>query len=256
MNYLDYEVLKNRKNEFTKEEKEACFEVLEQLIKLNLIANKEGLLAMEEHAHDNDLGKETLTAQCYKDAILHVVDGNDPKNVEMYLSNDVVFYGADTFQGYLCYLMMKGILSIQAGESRCTLNEILQHCLPFSLREEARERLDAAVTEYRNDLRTRHMEAVDHWYPKKSKHPFLPVVADKLAALDDSELEYFVQRAEAEDMMMLLAYMPEGLRVKMLKHAPETVQEQFFDKIQYFSQEDLSKLLCSVMASLKEYRYV
>ena len=253
MNYLDYEVLKNRNKEFTEEEKENCFAILEQLIKLNLIAQKEGLLAMEEHAHNNELEKETLTADCYKDAILHVVDGNDPENVELYLSNDIVFYGADTFQGYLCYLMMKGILSIQAGESRCTLQEKLRHCLPLSMREEARERLDAAVTEYREELRTRHMEAVDHWYPKKSKHPFLPIVADKLMALSGGELEHFVQRTGLEEMMMLLAYMPVGLRVKLLKQAPESVQEKFFDKIQYFSQEDLSKLLCSVMSALKNY---
>ena len=253
MDYLDYEVLKNRKNAFNEEEKERCFELLAQMIKLNLIANKEGLLAMEEHAYKNELEKQSITAECYKDAIVHVVDGNDPKNVELYLSNDIMFYGADTFQGYLCYLMMKGILSIQAGEGLPALREILQHCLPFSLREEARERLDAAAREYREALRTRHMESVDHWYPKKSKHPFLSVVSDKLMTLTDMEMDEFVKRAELEEMMMLLAYMPEVLRVKLLKHAPESVQEKFFDKIQYFSQEDLSKLLCSVMSALKNY---
>lgn len=254
MNYLEYEVLKNRKKDFTEEEKESCFEILKQLIKLCLIAKKEGLLAMEEHAHNNELEKESLTADCYKDAILHVVDGNDPKDVELYLSNDIVFYGADTFQGYLCYLIMKGILSIQAGDNQCTLKEKLQHCLPFSLREEASERTDEAMAEYREGLRTKHMEEMDYWYPKKSKHPFLPIVVDKLSSLADDELEHFVQRAEPEEMMMLLAYVPEGLRVKLLRCATESVQEMFFDKIQYFAQEDLSKLLCSVMASLKGYR--
>ena len=181
-------------------------------------------------------------------------NGNEPKYVEMYLSNDIVFHGADTFQGYLCYLIMEGVLAIQAGDSRCTLQEKLQHCLPFSVREEARERIEEAVAEYHGDLRTRHMEEMDYWYPKKSKHPFISVVADKLTALTDDEVEHFVQHADLEDMMMLLAYMPEGLRVKLLKHASETVQEKFFDKIQYFSAEDLSKLLCSVMSALKEYR--
>lgn len=251
MNYLDYEVLKNRKDITLEEEKEKCFEVVEQLVELSMIAHKEGLLAMDEYA--DVLSDETIPERYYKDAILLVCDGNDPEFVEQFLSNDIVFYGTETFDGYLCYLIMKGILAIQAGDNYTMLREKLKHSLPFSLREEAANRVEETVTEYREELRNRRKEEVDRFYPKKTKNPFLPVVIEKLYCLSETELQHFLKQAELNDVLILLSYSPESLRVSMLNNVPDSIKNTFFEEVRYFTNEEVSKALCTVMSSLKNY---
>ena len=115
-------------------------------MELSLIAKEEGLLAMEEYAFC--FGKDVITDAYFRDAIIHVVDGCDPKDVELFLSNDLLFYGADTFQGYLCYLIMQGVLSVQAGDSHALLMEKLLHCLPYEVREEAQECIEEVRRNY------------------------------------------------------------------------------------------------------------
>jgi len=252
MDYLEYEVLKNRKGDFSEEEKEQCFQLLEELIKLSLIRKRSGLLAMEEQAHKNELKKGSQVAEFYRDAIIHVVDGNDTKDLALYLSNDLVFYGAKSFRGYLCYLIMKGMLSIRSGDSKSTTQEILKHCLPFSMREEAKERMEKAAGEYQEPMPEFRPPEIENWLPKRTKNPFLKKALSRLGDLSDEELEQFVNRAKMDEMLVLLDYSPASLRKRLLKYASETVKEKCCEENEDYSTEELSKLFCSVMASLKK----
>lgn len=249
MNYLEYELLKNRDKEFTKEEQEECFAVIEYLTKLNLVALREGLLALEEYV--SELEDESIANRFMKEAVLHASDGVAPENLEMFLSRDIVFYGADTFQGYLCYLIMKGIRMIQAGYSCCMLEKFIKHCLPFSLREEAVAKMNAITENHKLEWNSLNKESVENWTPKETDNLLFQVVLDKLYEISDDILQKYVQSAKQQEFTILLAYVPKSLRNHMLTYASPTVKESILANEQVVTNEEISKVFCSVLSSLK-----
>ena len=166
MNYLDYVVLNSMRGNCTKEEEGRCYQVLEMLTKLLLTGKKEGLLAMEDMAFR--LPEEGVEG-FFREGILYTVDGHDPSELERFLSNEIVLMGAETFDGYLRYLFMRGILAVQQGYSECLFYREMLSYLPLSMREEGEERMRETARQFLAQVRKKRMEELDRYYPRSTK---------------------------------------------------------------------------------------
>lgn len=249
MDYLAYTVLENRRKGFSQEEAEQCYAVLERLATLQLIAKKEGLLALEEYGCELD--KKDAVLQFLKDCLLLIVDGSDPEDVEQILSKRIVFHGTDTFRAYLEYVILSGGLMIQAGKHERILLDSLLSCVPEECREEADRRMENARDSYRSELRNRNMSNIKRWYPRKSNNPFLPIVIDKLNRIDDDEMKHLLEWMDFTDILILLTYVPEGIRTRMLNQAVPEVGMCFFEEVHYYTDEEVARMLRAVMTTVQ-----
>lgn len=249
MNYLDYVILSNTKETYTKEETEECYRTLEMLAELLMTGKKEGLLAMEETACQ--LSEEGVEG-FFRKGIIYMVDGHDPLELERFLSNEIVLLGGESIDGYLRYLFMRGLLAIQQGVSECLFYREMLSYLPLFMREEGEERMREAARQFRAKIRKRRMAELDRCYPRSTKSPYLPIIVEKVSGLSDEDLKRLLFTVRLEDDLILFSYVPEGLRTRMFRVAPEAALESFLEEPHYFSQEELDQAWLKVMTTLNK----
>ncbi len=124
------------------------FDTLETIKQCSMVARREGLLTLEEHAYEIDDSFPGVKYLRYM--IMLVVDGTDPKRLEevcycRYCSSKLSDYSA------LQYLMMlAGILDIQNQENPRVIEEKIKYMLPEELTEEYIRRQEETKEEWRN----------------------------------------------------------------------------------------------------------
>ena len=124
--YFDYFAVLQRENSFTDEEKEACLETVELMLKLSDIAHQRGVSALLE-------AKEESSLPFYKIGIRLAGNGWDPELVANLLDNyirEVSPKGVDLLNRML---MRVGFVAILCGESTPLVKERLMSYLGETL---------------------------------------------------------------------------------------------------------------------------
>ena len=214
------------------------------VLRISYIARKDGLLAMEDYA--NELLKDAKCSaqdRFFCDGILLVVDGTDPEYVEEMLSARILVDGADTFSGYLKYLIMKGLLCVQRGEHPRMIENKLFCFIPEQHREVIRENVEEQRRTYEvGDIQ----KILDFWKNFKRKeinHPFLSLFETEFMALDDEKAGYFRLRLYTDAFNTLVTYCHDDVRERLLAGSgPESLQHHA-ETLYRVEDEDLTPVL-------------
>lgn len=241
MDYMVYVMAEYAKHGFAEEEKARCYEMLKRLPVYLLAAQKEGLLHLEEIAWE--IPETDAVNKFLRKAILMIVDGTDPDMVKDAMGREIVFLGTETFEAYLCYLALQGVLAIQLGYSRYLFNEILIGCIQPDFREEARGVLEDAELKYVENLRARHFAELPGKKPRKSENPYLSLVMDGVSRLNEEDFLSVINALSGTMLIILMDYAPEELRTKLLENVPQTVWERYLEDVNFTTEEELSETL-------------
>ena len=126
--------------EVTMQNKEKIMDAYKRAIKLERIARREGLLALEYEAEL--MSKENPLCNELTEMIEMVVDGTEPSIIEELVT--IKFFAVYNYTGIdalLYYLYARSILMIQAGMSPYLIEELFNAVLPNELLEFKRERI-------------------------------------------------------------------------------------------------------------------
>lgn len=249
MDYLDY-VMAMKAKTLSAEEKEQSGYVLSKLVELLLGAKKEGLLHLEDAAWE--IPETTPVNRFMRKAILMVVDGTDPEVVKTVMEREIVYMGTDTFDGYLAYVALQGVIAIQLGYSESLFNDVLVHCFLPNDREEVMELLVREEQEYMRELRARHLMEIPKRLPHHSGNPYLPHIMASLERLEEESFFKLVNDLRSNVLMILLEYAPEALRTRLLEAVPEPVWQLFLESYPYSNEEELSEALLITAEKLNE----
>ena len=249
MDYLDY-VMATRTKTLSAREKEQSEYILSKLVELLLGAKKEGLLHLEDLAWE--IPEITSVNRFIRKAISLVVDGVDPEVLRQVMGREVVYMGTETFEGYLAYVALQGVITLQLGYSESLFNDVLVHCFLPNDREEVRELLEEKEREYMKELRARHLVELPKRLPHRSENPFLPHVMASLERLEEERFFKLVNDLRSNVLMILLEYASEALRTRLLEAVPEPVWQLFLESYSYSNEEELSEALQITAQKLNE----
>ncbi len=118
-----------------REGEEACrlADAVTSIMELSYIAQMKGLLALEGEAVN-------VSSEFLKLLIMLVVDGTDPAIIVEIGSNQYWVSAPEGAQAMIDYMYLRGMIAIQSGERRSTLEELLLSLMPFEQRKEYKER--------------------------------------------------------------------------------------------------------------------
>lgn len=129
---LDNLVLKNAKSYFESKENnnlQMVVNAISVILDMSYTARREGLLELEHYAA-TEL-KSTNRAHAFaKRAVMLIVNGTEPEVMQDILSRKIMIEGAETFVGYVYYIVMHGMLLVQMGMHPLLIKEELCGCIP------------------------------------------------------------------------------------------------------------------------------
>ena len=249
MDYLDFIMAKQVKRLSAKEKEQSDY-VLATLVELLLGAKKEGLLHLEETAWE--IPETTPVNRFIRKAVLMVVDGTDPDVVKQVMEREIVYMGTESFDGFLAYMALQGIIAMQLGYTRYLFNDVLVFCFLPGDREEVREFLEENEHKYMEDLRVRHLVELPKRFPHHSNNAFMPHIMVSLERLDDASFDKFVNNLRSKELLILMEFAPEALRTRFLEAVPEPVWQLFLEEYPYTKEDELSEALQIVAQKLNE----
>lgn len=140
INNVDFAVLSAAPKTLTEEEKSVLLYVVALIMRVSHTARRYGLLEVEPIIEE--LPTDTYYDRFAKKAIVLVVDGFDPEFFEELLDTEILLTGVDSFEAYIYFIIKKGMLAVQSGESPYALRKRFVSCIPMCLREAAEEYTD------------------------------------------------------------------------------------------------------------------
>lgn len=207
--------------------------VLVEILRLSNIARREGLLALEEYA-EGYIAEREPEEIFLKKAVLLIVDGTDPEYVRDILSANILVCGTDTLQGYLKFLYLHGILSIQAGENPRIIEEKILACLPQNMQEVAKcavERLKEEIHGFRLREESLHMEVYNS---SEARALFLSIMEEKILHLTEEQLIHVLDRIDVQQLGALLPKVRENVRSLLFRYlSKEQIQKMLEDTYQW-----------------------
>ena len=103
-------------------------DVVSSIMELSYIAQMRGLLALEGEM-------EKVSSVLLKLLITLVVDGTDPAIIVEITTNEYWVTAPEGVQAMIDYIYIRGMIAIQSGESRRTLEQLLLSLLPSEQRK-------------------------------------------------------------------------------------------------------------------------
>ena len=117
---------------FTTDQMDKVIKAVKNVVKLEAVARKQGLLALEEECES--FHKET-EEKYFAELLMLVIDGTDPVLVKEYALSR--YFGANLtgYEGIIYLIYIKGTLMIQDGDSPVIIEQILEAMLPENVRK-------------------------------------------------------------------------------------------------------------------------
>ena len=116
------------KMESAREESCQLADVVSSIMEVSYIAQMRGLLALEGEM-------EKVSSVLLKLLITLVVDGTDPAIIVEIATNEYWVTAPEGVQAMIDYIYIRGMIAIQSGESRRTLEQLLLSFLPSEQRK-------------------------------------------------------------------------------------------------------------------------
>lgn len=203
-------------------ENEKCMQVqklAESMYWTSYVAQRNGLFALEEQANNYEyLGNEAK--DFVKNALYSVVDAMDPKKLMEKLEYRICSLGIETFDAYLCYLAMIGILSIQSGDKeRVVLNKVLEY-IPEACKKAAEEKIDEEERRRREEYE-KQMSGWTNELQLTSDNEILRQINADIKDISEWDIERIAREVRDEELVELLPYFEPEKRISFAKAFPE-----------------------------------
>lgn len=180
---------------------------IEEVMRLNKLGHKEGLLALEEAALAYEEDESHLGYKHLKKMFMLIVDGIDPEQIEEICTAQ---YFAAHFQDYegLQYLMfLTGALAVQAGENYRVIEERLLALVPDPLADEFRRQREEA-TQKENAGIEKAMEII---YDREAAGQYedgsyflIRITENIIQKLDDRGIRRMLRETDKRDLELML----------------------------------------------------
>ena len=239
VNTLDFSVLTATPATVTTEEKALLLQAISNIIKCSHVARKEGLLALEEFANE-EVPEEPYVNKFFKEAAILVCDGTDPDYLETMLSREILIARPNSFEGYLCYITMKGILDVQLGTNPYILRESLIRLIPISARQELREELRKLEENIDNEINTKRLDDIQRLFPRCTNNPFVPVFEDRIKALTDKQVERALREIDNRQLAIVLSFVSAEIREKFFRNVSERLRGMIAEDMSFYDEAELT----------------
>ena len=202
------------------------------IIVMGNVARSEGLLALEvrfpqyakELAHDSIVVYDNEIEA----AVNYVVDGMDPANIEEMLINR---YWVNRYQGndaLECYIIIRGILLVQAGANPRIMEEWIKSLLPEVTHEKIGEYLSQHSKKWNEDRTAEILKRYEEWTPiqlqDEEGQKKVQLLEEKVFSLTDDDWFKVQMNMEREDLAMCMAVFSETGRERILEQMSEDRQ--------------------------------
>lgn len=209
--------------------------VVTEILRISRVARREGLLALEEYA-EKCISERTPEEIFLKKAVTLIVDGTDPEYVRDILGASILVCGTDTFQGYLYYLCLEGILDVQAGVNPRIIEEILLARLPGNMQINAKLAVEHLNNEgYENylDDNKLHMEVYNS---AEARALFLSILEEKILHMTEDQLIRTIERIDVHQLGAFLPKARESVRALLFRYLSKAqIQEMLEDTYEWHS---------------------
>lgn len=225
-----------------------------EILRISRIARREGLLALEEYA-DNYIVERNAEEIFLKKAVLFIVDGLDPEFVRQILGGSILVCGIGTFQGYLNYLCLEGILAVQAGENPRVIEEKMLAWIPLNLQIRAKQAIDQLnQTENKRDDRILREESLhmEVYNSAEARALFLSILEEKILHLSEEQLIRVIEKINVEELGALLPKVREEVRVLLFRYlTKEQIQDMLVDSFEWH-RISLAEALAGITAFFQQ----
>lgn len=231
--------------EVVKQNKEKIEDVYKRVMKLEHIARREGLLALEYEAEF--IPKETPLCNEITEMIELVVDGTEPQIFEELMT--IKFFAIHNYteiEALLYFLYARSMLMIQAGMSPRLIEELFNAVIPNEVLTFERERMKAEedkrqwITEWKSVMTEAENELLDSMSKQLlglSEEEWKTVVSSKGFYGLDKVLPYM-----DEDMKALAKNYVNAYRYYVIMRSPSTVTKQELEELDKELEKVISRM--------------
>ena len=203
------------------------------VLRIGNLARREGVLAMEEYA-EKYLPERNPEDIFLKKAVDYIVDGTDPEFVRDILEGTILVTGIESFQAYLYYIALEGMLSVQAGVNPRIIQEKLLAWMPQNMQisaKQAFERLDSELDGWWEKKENLHIEVYNS---AESRALFLSILEEKILHLTEEQLIHVVERMDVEQLGAFLPKAREEVRALLFRYlSKEQIWKMLEDTYQW-----------------------
>jgi len=209
--------------------------VVTEIIRISNVARREGLLAMEEYS-EKYISERSPEDIFLKKAVEYIVDGTDPEFVRDILGATILVCGMETLQGYLDYICMEGMLSIQAGENPRIIREKLLACLPLNMQIEAKQALERVEGEWSSWSEKKERLYIEVYNSAEARALFLSILEEKILHLTEEQLIHTLERVDIQQLGAFLPKAREEVRALLFRYlSKEQIQGMLEDTFSWHS---------------------
>jgi len=202
------------------------------IIVMGNVARSEGLLALEvrfpQYAKELVYDSIVVYDNEIEAAVNYVVDGTDPANLEEVLINR---YWANRYQGndaLECYIIIRGILLVQAGTNPRIMEEWIKSLLPSSTFEKIGEYLSQYTKKWNEERTVEILKRYEAWTPiqlqDEEEQKKVQLLEEKVFSLTDDNWFKVQMNMEREDLAMCFAVFSEDGRARIFEQMCEDRQ--------------------------------
>ena len=227
------------------ENKEKIEDTYKRVMKLEHIARREGLLALEYEAEF--IPKETPLCNEITEMIAMVVDGTEPSIFEELMT--IKFFAIHNYtpiDALLYYFYARSMLMVQAGMSPWLIEELFNTVIPDEVLRFRREH---------NRLEEDKQQKIAEWKSviTESEHKLLADMSKKLQSLSEEEWKVVVSTKGFYGLDKILPYMDEDMkalaknymndyRYYVIMRNPSAVTEQELGELNQELQKVISRM--------------
>lgn len=210
-------ILKFQNAEQDQTEQEKVSVIVSELLYLDMIVKKEGLLALEREL-DERVGKNRVDKLLHKIGII-ILDGVEPEMIEEIMTN---IYWTDNAKGadaLLYYLCIRCLMLIQKECNSILIAEVCQSLIPKAYYDDARRRFEEKNEKWDSAHEEEVKEKFSHtcYQLNNSEHiSLLSSLEATLITLSDQEIQKMLRQIENCHVERVLIMLSEMGRNKIL----------------------------------------
>lgn len=193
-------------------------EAYERIIKFSNIGRKEGLLELEEAKNTLDL--EDDGESLFFDQISLIVDGTDPKLVEIMGANKYVSTNPQSYLGLISLMYVHGSLMIQAGSNPFVIEQMLKSMMPKIIIEHMNRREDECDIDPNTQGEKTTKELIadlckDNKEIDEKDHSVVGETSKALLMLSDMDMQRLLRDIDINTLLVAMKGLPGKVRAKI-----------------------------------------